>query len=168
MILQNYYAYLFAKIAQPLGSGFTLPVTITTLLGNTTTTTYNNAGFGFFTYSNQSALKALIGDSDILPTKNDYNMNNDRTNDFTNVSVTYNNTVSEYNGEQCIELIGIITGTNNTNDTITLREFGIYLSSNNTTGLVNQGILMLHELLTTPITVPPGETFQIPYSFRVF
>lgn len=168
MILQNYYAYLYGKMMVPSNPA-TCPVKIRSLTGSETYTVFNTATFGLYTYANSNCrLLALVGDSDTVPTYEDYNMNSDRTPDFDNFSLTYSNTISTYNGDMCAEQIGVITGTNNTANAITLKEYGVYIISGNVTGNSNQGILMFHELLENPITVEPGETFQIPYSMRLF
>lgn len=168
MILQNYYAYLFAKMCTTVNNGVTTPVAVKSLQGNSAYVAFNNTTFALANYSTQTKYLPLVGDSAVDPTIYDYTLNSDRSTDFINLALTYNNTVSVYNGEPCAESIGVISGTNATNDTITIREFGLYSITTNTTGHANEGILWAHEVLESPIEVVPGETFNIPFSLRLF
>lgn len=136
--------------------------------GNTTVmcidATWNSSycTMGHNNFSTRAYMHFAVGDGDTPPTSEDYALDNDITSSFSNVTIS---SVSTTATSENTTITYIITGTNSTSDTLTIREIGyvkdIYYSQSFNT----VPVLMAREVLDEPIVVEPNQTFTINFTW---
>lgn len=106
-------------------------------------------------------LSVFVGSGTGDVTVDDYNIENDITDNISNLTFSYDSMASDK-----IERTITITGTNNTGDTITINQVGIakaidYLPSSWT----NKKVMFVKHQLTEALTVPNGDGFTITFKW---
>lgn len=104
-------------------------------------------------------ISARVGKGDAAVTVNDYSLDDDCTASFDNYSVTHNLGI-----DNALTDVFTISGDNNTGSEITLTEVGItktYSGQNEVSDSSTQEVMFARLLLSTPVTVPAGGSFQL-------
>ena len=115
-----------------------------------------------------SSCGIVIGTGTATPTPNDYKLGNQIANGTGSGQMTYNNTtfvapsVSGNTTSMSIER----TFQNNSGSSIVVSEVGIQISTINTSGSTDYA-LIIHDLLSSPITVPANAVLTIVYTISV-
>ena len=174
MFLKNYWIYLasfncMTANSQPSSTNsgsYSSAIPFTDMSGAVTNRAYmvsssstsgvsgsGNSNINRAIYTN---FQARLGTGTAEPSASDYALNNDVTSSFSGVTTAKQYTYTSTG----MEVIYTITGLNNSNSAITLTEIGfskaIYSSVT-----ASDTILMVHQLLTTPITVEAGDSFSV-------
>lgn len=173
MILDNYWKYLAAvedsrnNIATDTIRYPGIKNTSGTTFGVTTGAQYfstrvDQMNHNLIVRSNTS-IRVGTGDTEV--TAGDYNLANDITASLSNVQNSQTITTNE---EGKLITTYTLSATNNTANTITLKEVGIYKSSiwgaTNDTGLTNN-CFFARKLLDTPLEVPVGTSFTMTFNW---
>ena len=110
----------------------------------------------------KSALDILIGTGDTAPTYNDYSLENAGSLASVSTNISFD-VISENN---VIKFRTLITKSvnNNTQDTVTIKEIGVYKRVYTTSEASSQNILISREILSEPIVIEPnGEATFVFY-----
>ena len=114
----------------------------------------------------RKGLSVYVGHGTTEPTADDYVMEADDTSKFSNYSVSAETVCAD--GKTTTTFV--ITGTNNTNDDITISEVMIYkpVLTNYSTGYAyyTASIAFVHEILDNPVVVSPGEGLSLILSWE--
>lgn len=166
MILQNYYEYL--KCFADRSSYFRE--------GTVTNTKRFSDGSSMYAYCydthaiksafHNSFLKSWIGSGTADPVKTDWSLDQDETDNFSDILRTNMWRSVVVNGEARGQLDCKFSGKNNTSNPITITEIGITKHfASSSSGEPNMGrhygILILREKLPTPITVQPQQVISL-------
>lgn len=116
------------------------------------------------------AFTGLVGSGSTEVTPDDYKLDNDKTNQFTNTSTTMDYAVNN-DGHFVITITW--TGFNNSNTDIVVTEFGVkrnvpYRQSASDTGNRWVEALMMRYVLTTPVTIPARTNGNIIVSCELY
>ena len=169
MILNNYWAIKgFTQQNAPTASSSyaTTDIGLKDLSGNA-------AGFpNQVNGSNTSAIapnwialynaSAKVGTGTAQPAADDYDIDIDATDDFTNYTVTINSNAN--NGE--LTTVVTISGINTSGSDVTISEVLIYRELYNPQLSQQPKIAIVHEKLSSPITVPNGSGFSLIISWK--
>lgn len=119
--------------------------------------------------------KFWIGSGDTSVTSYDYDLTNDETSNFSDISENISTTIVNTDDDNYLEITYSFTGKNNTENTLILNEYGIskcFASSwNNDTidrNSKEHNSLFIHALLESPLTVLSGETVTIVAKWRIY
>lgn len=110
-------------------------------------------------------LTARLGTGLTDPTTSDYNLTTDITNSLSNYQVSVNSS-----GEDGVCKVTVsVSGTNSSNADITINEIGLFrdiiTNHDNYLEFSYATIMLIHALLTTPITVPSGQGFTLTFEW---
>lgn len=174
MILNNYYKYLAAvgDTSNSINTDIIRYPGIKNVAGSTFGIT---VGSNYFSSRvNQMNINlnvrkntfVRVGTGTTEVTKEDYNLANDVTTSFSSIQNTQTISTDE-NGKLVITYI--FSGVNNSGNSITIIEAGIYKSSiwgaTNETGLTNNAFFA-RKVLDEPITVPNGTTLTLTFQWE--
>lgn len=126
--------------------------------------TLNIAGLLSTNYTIRKGLKVFVGSGTTEPTTNDYALENDVTNSFSNVVTTCNTSTEESK----ITTVVTISGTNTTENAITIAEIGVgkdIAYDWNGANLRTQEVLFIRHVLDTPKVVESGEGFMQTFAW---
>lgn len=104
-------------------------------------------------------MSARVGKGNAAVTVNDYSLDDDCTSSFDNYSVTQNLGI-----DNALTDVFTISGDNGTGSEITLTEVGItktYSGQNEVSDSSTQEVMFARLLLSNPVTVPAGGSFQL-------
>lgn len=127
--------------------------TVWVCINNSSYLTYVGRNFAIYTY-----MGAVVGTGTDTPTIEDYCLGNDVTSSFTGFECTQTSSIHD----GVVTNTYVIKGTNATSSTITLTEVGIYKKLWNENGEDRyNSVLMIRELLPSPLEVQSGQQFTI-------
>jgi hypothetical protein len=168
MILNNYWNWKSYIEKNPMGNSGNTSTNIGLINTSGTSAQFGNgsANNGYmsthigllYNWAIKRALSAVVGSSDTAVQATDYNLGNDITSSFSNVSVT-TSTTADGNSEKTIVTV---SGANSTGSAIIIKEMGItaFAYSTQGTGSGNT-VLLIRHVLDTPLTVANGQTFTL-------
>lgn len=125
--------------------------------------TVNNTNLNILVTNNtwiQGGITTCVGNGDTAVTPMDYELKNDITSVFTNYKSTYNFS----SDTQCNIMTCTISGVNASGTTQIINEFGI-MKKITTNLMTPKDVLLVRELLNTPITVPPQLGFSLTFQW---
>lgn len=110
-------------------------------------------------------LTARIGTGLTDPTTEDYNLTSDVTSSFSNYQVSINSSAED----GICKVTITVSGTNTSSNSITITEIGLFrdviTDADNYHQFSRATIMLVHESLTTPITVPSGQGFTLTFEW---
>lgn len=112
-------------------------------------------------YALRKNLGAIVGAGTTEPTADDYALANDITNSISNFSCS----VSTANDGGKLSTVVTITGVNNTANSITISEIGIYKNYYADSGFNFERCLFIRHILDTPKTVASGSGFSLTFEW---
>ena len=171
MVLKNYYEYL--KVMGDNETYLSYPDTTNIKRmsdGNSVSSrTYD---YDCISTSYANAYNTFwVGSGNTAPASTDYDLDVDETSNFTDKTIYYRWTSCLVDGEARGTLVITFIGKNNTSNPITLREVGVSKHfTNDQQGSTPKwskefGVLILRELLQTPITVQPQQVVSLSLSW---
>lgn len=162
MVLNNYWkAFQYMEGLSTSGGGY-INTGMVKLNGDAMPNLENYIRMGDSTNTNlvkirTSNIGAVIGCGTGTIAATDYSLFDDCTSDFANFSV-----VNAFSAENdALSQIVTISGMNNTADEITITEAGITKSYSEVESGTGGAVLFAKMLLSTPVTVPAGGSFQL-------
>lgn len=102
----------------------------------------------------------MFGSGNTTPTYTDYTLDTDITSSISNISYTTNFASSSEGAKTTY----VISGTNNTNSSITISEIGLCKQFYQNTAL-QTSIMLAREVLDTSITVAAGDSFTLTFEW---
>ena len=114
---------------------------------------------------NLNYLALWIGSGNTEVSPSDWKLASDETSNFNNIQRTQSRSVIDVDGVPKIQITCTFSGVNNTENSITIKEIGMTKSytraSSTAPNYSNKEnmALFIRELLNTPVTVAPGQTF---------
>lgn len=163
MILANYWTWL-NSIANNIT---TSSVNACTNTSGSTASWYMsiNSGFPEGAYNRQLIryLSLTIGTGTTAVTASDYALDADALASFSNVTQSLQKTFSNTG----FEIALTISGANNSGADIAINEIGVLKGYSSSGSGTAGNILLVREVLDSPITVADGETFSITYTWKM-
>lgn len=110
-------------------------------------------------------IEPVFGSGNTAPAATDYSLENDFTASLSSLTINRNYEVTNDNDEPKVTNTLEITGHNNTANDLMIREFGICseIYSGNTT---HSKVLLVREVLDTPITLEAGKGFALTITWE--
>lgn len=103
----------------------------------------------------------MFGSGNTTPTYTDYTLDTDITSSISKISYTTNFASSSEGAKTTY----VISGTNNTNSSITISEIGLCKNFYQNTSLQTYAVMLVREVLDTPITVAAGDSFVLTFEW---
>ena len=110
-------------------------------------------------YASRGEISFTLGSGTIAPTKTDYNLENDITSSFSNVTFTK----SSVESSDDLAITYVITGTNNSANTLTISEIGYLKNIYYQASFNTDPVMMAREVLNEPLIVEPNQSFTINF-----
>jgi hypothetical protein len=112
-----------------------------------------------------NTLSLWVGSGDTAVDPGDWKLAADITSSFSNIQRTQSRSVIDDNGTGKLQVTCTFSGVNNTENSIIVKEIGMAKSFTASTATmpninnIENRALYIRELLSSPVTVAPGETF---------
>ena len=166
MILNNYWNWRAYMNSHVCGNGG--QSTYNSIYIGTKTLTGGNQVVAVSTYYtgaqenwSMSNLTSYVGSGTEAPVAENFKLGDDKTSSFANIQRNFN-IASDGGGN--VSIIHDFAGTNQTNTTITITELGIAKPLQvDPSGTTNT--LIIRELLTQPVEVPPGRSLLLTFKW---